>query len=132
MKANSTLTSLQVGRNGIKEEGALAIAEGLAVNVSLLSLNIQLDYLGKGGALAIAEALKFNPTLSRLIVHEKLKIFFDDLSNASVNTQHNLKGVIKLLVDADGAQVLASKFCMKFPVVTVETRDYDSFYVFLG
>ena len=118
------MTSLNIQDNDISIGGALAVAEALRVNSSLVSLSLESNDIGNYGALAIAEALRFNPTLSHLIVHERLKIPFDDLSNLAVNTQHKLKYLLTILVAEDGAQVLSNKFRMKFPVVTVETKEY--------
>ena len=62
-----TLTSLNLGLNGIGNEGAIALAIALEdPNCTLTSLDLYGNNIGPEGAIALANALKTNRTLTVL------------------------------------------------------------------
>ena len=66
MRNNSTLQNLDLEGNGIRDEGAKALAEGLIVHSTLQTFNLSSNQIGDEGATAIAEALKNNANLLTL------------------------------------------------------------------
>ncbi|KAK1735826.1 leucine-rich repeat protein [Skeletonema marinoi] len=66
LKENTTLTTLRLGFNGIGNEGAIALADVLKENTTLTTLRLEDNDIGKEGAIALAEALKENTTLTTL------------------------------------------------------------------
>jgi len=66
LKVNSTLTVVNLHGNGIGDQGATALAEALIVNVTLTKLNLRNNLIGHQGATALAEARKVNSTLTKL------------------------------------------------------------------
>ena len=63
---SSSLTSLNLGYNGIGYVGGKAIAEALRVNGSLTSLNLRANNIGHEGGKAVAEAMRINGSLTDL------------------------------------------------------------------
>ena len=68
LKANSTLTSLNVADNNIGATGTKALAAVLKDNSTLTSLNVSLNSLGDIGATAFADAIRTNATLTSLVL----------------------------------------------------------------
>ena len=66
IKANGSLTSLDLHANHIGDEGCKAVAEALVVNVSLTELVLCGNNIGDAGAFAIAKALEINGSLTIL------------------------------------------------------------------
>ncbi|KAL0240162.1 hypothetical protein GEMRC1_010268 [Eukaryota sp. GEM-RC1] len=66
LKVNTSLTSVCLIRNSIEDEGARALAEALKVNATLTSINLLGNSIEAGGARALAEALKVNSTCTNL------------------------------------------------------------------
>lgn len=66
LAGNTTLTSLDLEWNNIRDEGAVAIARTLEKNNSLTSLNIGGNIIGDEGAIAIARILEKNNSLTSL------------------------------------------------------------------
>ena len=66
IKANGSLTSLDLHANHIGDEGCKAVAEALVVNVSLTELVLCGNNIGDAGASAIAKALEVNGSLRTL------------------------------------------------------------------
>jgi hypothetical protein len=64
LKNTSSLVSLDLEGNSIRNEGAKAIADALKVNFSLTSLNLTNRLIQRERAVAIAVALKANSTLT--------------------------------------------------------------------
>ncbi|MFH1462053.1 MAG: BTB/POZ domain-containing protein [bacterium] len=105
-----TLTSLNLSRNGIRAEGAQAIADALKENNTLTSLNLEHNEIGADGVQALADALKENRTLTSLnlsrngIRAEGAQAIADALkvnnTLTSLNLEHNRIG-------AAGARALA-------------------------
>jgi hypothetical protein len=65
LKVNLSLTTLQLDRNEIGNEGASAIAE-VKVNSSLGTLYLGFNNIGKEGTSALYEAMRYNPSLSQI------------------------------------------------------------------
>ena len=68
MRVNGTLTSLDLGYNGIVDAGATQLAECLRVNATLTSLDLcECEFcatdIGDAGAMQLAECLRVNATL---------------------------------------------------------------------
>jgi Ran GTPase-activating protein (RanGAP) involved in mRNA processing and transport len=66
LKVTAVLTSLDLRSNSIGDDGAKAIAEALKVNAVLTELSLYRNNIGDDGAKAIAEALKVNAVLTTL------------------------------------------------------------------
>jgi Ran GTPase-activating protein (RanGAP) involved in mRNA processing and transport len=76
LKVHSSLTSLDLSDNAIKQDGAMAIADALKVNSCLTSLDLSNNAIKQDGAMAIADALKVNSCLTSL-----------DLSNNAIEQE---------------------------------------------
>jgi Ran GTPase-activating protein (RanGAP) involved in mRNA processing and transport len=63
---DETTTTLDLYRNKIGSEGAMALAEALKPNYTLTHLDLYYNTIGSEGAMALAEALKTNYTLTHL------------------------------------------------------------------
>ncbi|KAG0273169.1 hypothetical protein BGZ95_011003 [Linnemannia exigua] len=66
LKANSTLTTLNLTRNSIGDVGAVILSEALRTNSTLTTLDLYCNSIGGDGAVALSEALKTNSTLTTL------------------------------------------------------------------
>ncbi|KAF9584330.1 hypothetical protein BGW38_006840 [Lunasporangiospora selenospora] len=66
LRINSTLTTLELYKNNIGVDGAKALAEALMINSTLTTLNLNKNNIGVDGAKALAEALMINSTLTTL------------------------------------------------------------------
>ncbi|KAF9176809.1 hypothetical protein BGZ51_009621 [Haplosporangium sp. Z 767] len=66
LKANSTLTILSLERNSIESNGAQALSEALKANSTLTTLDLGCNSIGDNGAQALSEALRTNSTLTTL------------------------------------------------------------------
>ncbi|KAF9177180.1 hypothetical protein BGZ51_009033, partial [Haplosporangium sp. Z 767] len=66
LKTNTTLTTLDLGNNSIKDNGALALSDALKTNSTLITLNLGNNSIGDKGAVALSDALKTNSTLITL------------------------------------------------------------------
>ncbi|KAG9060730.1 hypothetical protein KI688_008941 [Linnemannia hyalina] len=64
LKTNSSLTTLNLERNSIGDNGAQALSEALKTNSTLTTLNLLRNSIGDNGAQALSEALKTNSTLT--------------------------------------------------------------------
>ncbi|KAG0371600.1 hypothetical protein BGX24_001446 [Mortierella sp. AD032] len=70
LKTNSTLTTLNVSHNSTRSNGVKALAEVLRTNSTLTALNLYGNLIGIDGAKALAEALETNLTLTSLNLSE--------------------------------------------------------------
>ena len=66
LKVNTTLSSLNLHSNAIGADGANSLAQALRVNTSLSSLNLGSNSIGVEGANSLAQALRVNTSLSSL------------------------------------------------------------------
>ncbi len=66
LEVNTTLMTLDISLNKIREEGARAIGEALKENTTLTELSLSDNFIGSAGVVSIAEALKENSTLTTL------------------------------------------------------------------
>ncbi|CAE7566212.1 NLRC3 [Symbiodinium sp. KB8] len=66
LKTNSTLTSISLESNDIRDEGAEAIAEALKTNSTLTSINLEDNEIGLEGAEALAKALNSNTAVCKI------------------------------------------------------------------
>jgi len=66
LKANSSLTSLNLYGNKIGNLGLGKLSEAIRVNRKLLSLNLEANEIGNEGIIHLADALTHNSTLIRL------------------------------------------------------------------
>ena len=65
-KANSSLTSLNLGGNFVGEDGASSLSKALKANSSLTNLNLSVNSIGDDGASSLSKALKANSSLTSL------------------------------------------------------------------
>jgi Ran GTPase-activating protein (RanGAP) involved in mRNA processing and transport len=63
---NLSIHYLNLARNPLKDEGAMAVAEALRSNIHLFKLDLSGCALGPEGCIALAGALKVNMVLSHL------------------------------------------------------------------
>ncbi|KAL0239797.1 hypothetical protein GEMRC1_009905 [Eukaryota sp. GEM-RC1] len=63
LKANTTVTSISLRNNSIKEEGIASLVELLKVNTTIKSIDLGMNSLGAESARALAELLKVNTTI---------------------------------------------------------------------
>ena len=68
LRANTSLTSLDLSRNSIDDEGANSLCQALKVNTSLTSLSLGLNSIGDEGAHSLSEALRVNTSLTSLVL----------------------------------------------------------------
>ena len=66
LKANSSVTSLNLGGNFVGEDGASSLSKALKANSSLTNLNLSLNSIGDDGASSLSKALKANSSLTSL------------------------------------------------------------------
>ncbi|KAG0276703.1 hypothetical protein BGZ95_007167 [Linnemannia exigua] len=66
LKANVTLTILNLNNNSIEENGAVVLSEAIKTNSTLITLNLTTNSIGENGTVALSEALKTNSTLITL------------------------------------------------------------------
>ncbi|KAL0233167.1 hypothetical protein GEMRC1_011912 [Eukaryota sp. GEM-RC1] len=68
LKVNSRVTSIDCRDNSVGDEGARALAEALKVNTAVKCIDLGSNSIGRQGARALAEALKVNPTVTSIDV----------------------------------------------------------------
>ena len=66
LKANSSLTSLNLEGNFIGEDGASFLSHALKANSSLTNLNLSINSIGDAGASSLSKTLKANSSLTNL------------------------------------------------------------------
>ena len=66
LKVNTSLTSLHLSGNRIKDEGAKSLSEALRVNTSVTSLDLNWNSIADEGANSLFEALRVNTSLTSL------------------------------------------------------------------
>ena len=66
LRVNTSLTSLDLSRNSIGDEGASSLSEALRVNTSLTSLDLSGNSIGDEGASSLSETLRVNTSLTSL------------------------------------------------------------------
>ena len=66
LKANSSLTNLNLSQNSIGDDGASSLSKALKANFSLTSLNLSATSIGDAGASSLSKALKANSSLANL------------------------------------------------------------------
>ncbi len=69
---NQALATLDLTRNGLRDEDARVLADVLKTNGTLTTLSLAINNIGNDGILALAVALKANATLSKLHLHGNL------------------------------------------------------------
>jgi hypothetical protein len=107
------LTSINLSHSDTKDKGLYAIVKALKVNSTLTTLKVENDNFKSKEVLIIANALRFKPSLSTLKLNKAFESIFQEILCFGVNTQHNLQSLLELLIDEDGAQLLAVKFRIK-------------------
>ena len=76
--ANTVLTELNLGGNGIGVAGATKISEALTANAVLTELNLAGNSIGAAGATKISKALASNPAITDLNVEDnEIRIGYD-------------------------------------------------------
>ena len=68
LRANNSLTRLNLERNGLGWSGGRALGAALAVNTSLTSVDLSLNDIGPEGGTAVATALTSNTCLTELMM----------------------------------------------------------------
>ncbi|KAL0248995.1 hypothetical protein GEMRC1_004229 [Eukaryota sp. GEM-RC1] len=110
LKVNSTITSINLRINHIRDFGARALAEALKVNVTIRSVDLRFNSIGAEGARALSEALKVNTTITsfnlgnNLIGDEGACALAEALQVNTTVTDVNLYGNS---IGAEGAKALA-------------------------
>ena len=66
LRVNTSLTSLDLSENSIGVEGASSLSEALRVNTSLISLDLSKNSIGDEGASSLSKALRVNTSLTSL------------------------------------------------------------------
>ena len=66
LRVNTSLTSLNLSRNSIGDEGANSLSQALRVNTSLTTLNLSYNSIGDEGANFLSQALRVNTSLTSL------------------------------------------------------------------
>jgi hypothetical protein len=66
VRANTTVTSIDLRFNSISAEGASALADALLVNTSVTRIQLGFNMIGDAGASALAVALKVNTSLTEI------------------------------------------------------------------
>ena len=118
LKVNTSLTTLRIINNSIRDEGTKAIADALKFNTALTTLSLGNNKIGDHGVKAIAEALKDNKVLNRIYLHRNLigkdgaKAIADALKFNTVLTTLHLNGN---LIGDEGAKDIAD--ALKFNTV---------------
>ncbi len=96
------LTSLDLEKNNIGDEGEPALAEALKTNTTLTELNLDNNNIDDKGATVLAEALKTNRTLTQLKLG--FNIIGDDGAKAigTVLETNNIMKILKLYFNKIG------------------------------
>ena len=66
LTVNQSVTRINIAKNTIDDEGALALADALEVNTSVVNIDLSGNTIGDGGASALADALKVNMSVTRV------------------------------------------------------------------
>ncbi|KAL0241789.1 hypothetical protein GEMRC1_007024 [Eukaryota sp. GEM-RC1] len=64
LKVNTTVTSIDLRGNSIGNDGVTTLSNALLVNSTLTNINLRENSIGKVGVIALADALKVNSTLT--------------------------------------------------------------------
>ncbi|KAF9085765.1 hypothetical protein BGX23_009408 [Mortierella sp. AD031] len=97
LKANSTLTTLSLGGNSIEDNGAVALSEALKTNSTLTTLNLYNNSIGDNGAQALSDARNTNSTVAIIgVILSNVRALMP--RPYAVNTkQHEIKINIKMI-----------------------------------
>eukprot|EP00939_MAST-03C_sp_MAST-3C-sp1_P004886 g4886.t1 len=99
----SKLRVLDIGGNGLKDEGCVAIANALATNRVLTELHVDFCDIGPKGIRALAKAMSVNRTLTRLWIHGNPRIEgSEDLNTLRVCVDRNVRLARKRRADSVG------------------------------
>jgi Ran GTPase-activating protein (RanGAP) involved in mRNA processing and transport len=79
LRLNTTVTSLALSSNRLRQGAGRALAETLRLNTTLTLLQLSNNGLGEGGGRALAEALRLNTTVTSLDLWNSLDLWRNDL-----------------------------------------------------
>lgn len=89
LKANNTMTSLDLAYNEIDDDGAVALADALKKsNNTLRSINLRGNLIGDRGAMALADALIVNSTVT-----------FFDIGSEQIQIDRDIMELINSLIE---------------------------------
>jgi len=91
MKANTTLTSVNLSYNGLSDDGAVALGRYVRVNNTLVVLDVTNNRISAIGAKAFASGLKKNERLE--ILRVRLATYTYDSTNLNSNDRFDLNFV---------------------------------------
>ncbi|KAF9288543.1 hypothetical protein BGZ68_000096 [Mortierella alpina] len=124
LKANSILTTLDLRRNWIEDDGVLMLAEALKVNATLTILNLSNNLIGTNGGQALAEALKINSTLTTLSLGCNSIADGKALAEAlKINTTLTTLDLSSNLIGPGGGQALAEALRVNSTLTTLDLSD---------
>jgi hypothetical protein len=95
VKANTTVTSIDLRLNGIGAEGASALADALLVNTSVTRIQLGFNMIGDAGASALADALCVNSSVT------SIELNFSMTSDAGASALVNALKVNTSLTEID-------------------------------
>ena len=118
-----TLTTLDIGRNNIGDNGAIALAGALKDNKTLTTLDISHNMIGVAGAKAIALALKVNETLTTLNMYNNrfTSIGAEEIGKAlEVNKTLTTLNINSNNIRVAGAQAIAKALETNATLITLD------------
>ena len=124
--SDATLTTLDLNRQKIGDEGARELAERLKKSTTLTTLHLYGNQIGAEGAKELAEALKMNSTLTTLnlshnqIGDEGAKELAEALKRNTALATLNLNGNG---IGAEGAKELAEALKFNISLTTMDLSD---------
>ncbi|KAF9948443.1 hypothetical protein BGZ72_009648 [Mortierella alpina] len=110
LKVNSTLTTLDLQNNNIRDDEAKALAEALKTNWTVATLNLENNSIGSDGAKALAGSLKTNSTVTTLnLANNSIGLDGTKALAGSLKTNSTLTtlGLESNKIGSDGAEALA-------------------------
>lgn len=131
LKTNKSLELLDIGLNGIGEEGTIALMHTLEKNTTLEGLNINGNHIGLRGSIAVARMLKetsslvvlelsYDSTINAECIYAMAEALSENTSLKTLALAHDPIGPIGLEVLADSLEKnthIIAVYCESTPAI---------------
>jgi Ran GTPase-activating protein (RanGAP) involved in mRNA processing and transport len=119
LKANTSLTKIDIAANRIGNEGVSALADALKLNTSVTNINLGWNEIGKEGALALVDGLKVNTSVAHIDIRSNA---LGESNRASIKSLLARNNRLRRLFLFDARQMLLSLMCADEYGVVEERR----------